>query len=193
MGLIGGAFRALFGGGRNVVAETAGIWRENSEAGAQRRADYAQAALAQYAGEFAVARKGGFDRFMDGLNRLPRPLIMLSTLALFGSAMHSPIWFAERMQGLAAVPDPLWWLAGTIVAFYFGGRFQTKGHEFRQSITEATAAIPQVVENIEALRELQHDSPGSADTGPDADAVRELTELSGNAAVDAWRTGERDG
>ena len=54
MGLIGKIFFGLFGGGRNVIAETAGVLRENSEAGAQRQAEYAQAALAQYAAEFQV-------------------------------------------------------------------------------------------------------------------------------------------
>ena len=36
--------------------------------------------------------------------------------------MIDPISFAARMEGLAYVPDPLWWLLGAIVSFYFGAR-----------------------------------------------------------------------
>lgn len=187
MGLIGRILNGLFGGGRNVVVETASVFAENVEASAQRRADYGQAALNQFGAEFQVARKGTFDRFMDGLNRLPRPLMVIATFALFSSAMFDPPWFAERMQGLALVPDPLWWLAGTIVAFYFGGRYQVKAQEFRQSLTQATAALPEVLNNISRIRALRSDSPGAADTGTDAALSEAATESHDNAAIAAWR------
>lgn len=177
----------IFGGGRNIIAETTEIFRENAEAGAQREAAYAQAALAQHASEFQHARKGQFDRFVDGLNRLPRPMMVVATFLLFASAMFDPIWFAERMQGLALVPEPLWWLAGTIVTFYFGGRFQVKSQEFQRFAAQATAAVPQVIDNITRLRTLRHDSPGIADTGKDAKLSVEVVEPSGNAALDVYR------
>ena len=187
MGLIGRIFAGLFGGGRNVVAETAEVFRVNAEANAQRQSDYAQAALAQFGTEFQVERKGRFDRFMDGLNRLPRPLMVVATFALFLSAMFDPIWFAERMQGLALVPEPLWWLAGTIVVFYFGGRHQIKAQEFRQSVAQSAAMVPQVLENISRLRILRHDSPGVADTATNTELAIASIEAGDNPAVQAWR------
>ena len=36
--------------------------------------------------------------------------------------MADPDGFARRMQALALVPEPLWWLLGAVVAFYFGAR-----------------------------------------------------------------------
>jgi hypothetical protein len=36
--------------------------------------------------------------------------------------MGDPAGFSVRMQGLALVPEPLWWLLGAIVSFYFGAR-----------------------------------------------------------------------
>ncbi|KPN64273.1 Holin of 3TMs, for gene-transfer release [Aliiroseovarius crassostreae] len=179
--------KGLFGGGRNVVAETVGVFRANTEAGAQRAANYDQAALAQYAGEFQHARKGLFDRFMDGLNRLPRPLMVIAVFTLFAMAMIDPLWFAERMQGLALVPQPLWWFAGVVVSFYFGGRYQVKSQEFHKSIAEATQRLPVVLENIKQIRELRHDSPGVANTGTDtalADAVLDEFE---NPALEDWK------
>ncbi|MGR3760908.1 holin family protein [Roseobacteraceae bacterium NS-SX3] len=191
---MGRIFGMLFGGGRNVVAETAGVFRENAEAGAQRRAEYGQAALAQFGEEFLVARKGRFDAFMDGLNRLPRPLMVVCTFLLFASAMFDPVWFAARMQGLLLVPEPLWWLAGTIVTFYFGGRIQMKSQEFHKSLTRSTALAPQVTGNIarlEALQPRSSSSPGSADTGTDGTLSLAAVESGENAAVSAWRNSAR--
>jgi len=189
MGMMGRLLTGLFGGGRNIVAETAEVFRENTEAGAQRRADYAQAALAQHAAEFQHARRGRFDRFMDALNRLPRPLMVVATFALFASAMFDPVWFAIRMQGLVLVPEPLWWLAGTIVAFYFGGRFQVKAQDARHSVAAAATMVPQVLETMSSIRALGHDSPGVADTGTDAGLSVASTKPTRNAAIDAWRAG----
>ena len=86
-----------------------------------------------------MARKGRFDRFMDGLNRLPRPFLAFGVLGLFVAALVDPVWFAARMQGIALVPEPLWWLLGVIVSFYFGARHQAKGHAFRKSLAVTLA------------------------------------------------------
>lgn len=142
MGMIGGIWAALFGGGRNVIKETAEVFRVNAEAQALRGAALQTAALDQFAQEFVVPRKGGFDRFMDGVNRLPRPALALGTLGLFVAAMADPVWFAERMTGIAVVPEPLWWLLGVIVSFYFGARHQVKGQEFQRDIARAFKAAP---------------------------------------------------
>lgn len=139
MGLIPDVLGFLFGGSRNVVAETVGVFRENAEAGAIREAQGKQQALQQFAAEFSQPRKGLFDRAIDGLNRLPRPLLAFGTIGLFVSAMVNPIWFAGRMQGIALVPEPLWWLMGAIVSFYFGARHQAKAQDFQQSVADTAA------------------------------------------------------
>lgn len=137
MGMIGHVVGTVFGGGRNVVAETAEVFRVNAEAQAQRDAEANHAALAQFAAEFRSARQGGFDRFVDGLNRLPRPLMAFGVIGLFVSAAVNPVWFSDRMVGVALVPEPLWWLLGAIVSFYFGARHQVKGQEFRRFLALA--------------------------------------------------------
>lgn len=171
-------FSMIFGGGRNVVAETAEVFRVNAEKADARGADIQRAALAQLAAEFQHERKGLFDRVIDGLNRIPRPAMALGVLALFVSAMTSPIWFSERMQGIALVPEPLWWLLGAIVSFYFGARHQAKGHEVQAGIARTLAMTPQVVGNLEALDGLRRGAttPGTAATGTDAALEVEATE-----------------
>ena len=86
------------------------------------------AALDEHGVEFQYAAPGPFDRFVNGLNRLPRPMLALGTLGLFTYAMIDPVRFAERMVGLNYVPEPLWWLLAAIVGFYFGAR---EAHYFR--------------------------------------------------------------
>lgn len=100
----------------------------------------------QFGEEFALAPQGWFDRVVNGVNRLPRPLLALGTLGLFGYAMAAPEDFGARMQGLGHMPEPLWWLLGAVVAFYFG----TNEVRFRrlQTATEEGADNP-------ALRQWQ--------------------------------------
>lgn len=182
MGLIERLFTMIFGGGRNVVRETAEVFRENAEASAARETQLQTATLTQHGQEFNHPQKGGFDQFMDGINRLPRPLLAFGTLGLFVTAMVDPIWFATRMQGLALVPEPLWWLLGAIVSFYFGSRHQFKGQEFQRSITETMLRVPQVVENIRTLNAL---SPSVADHNLGRLSIK----TDGNAALSEWSGG----
>lgn len=85
-------------------------------------AEAQMAALRQLGEEYQHPALSGFDRVLNALNRLPRPCLAFGTLGLFIYAMVDPPGFALRMAGLNAVPEPLWWLLGAIVAFYFGAR-----------------------------------------------------------------------
>ncbi|MEL6595562.1 MAG: holin family protein [Pseudomonadota bacterium] len=185
MGLIDRLFGLVFGSG-NVVRETAEVFRENAENAAQRGADLRAAAMTQFGAEFAVARKGRFDRFVDGLNRLPRPALAFGTLGLFVAAMIDPVWFAARMTGLALVPEPLWWLLGAIVSFYFGARHQVKSHQFQRSIATTLARVPDVIETQRELAIRTDRSPGVAATGPDAPVALAALSPTRNAAVEQW-------
>jgi len=177
MGIIEAIFAGLFGSGRNVVRETAEIFRVNAEAEAGRSSAFSQAALKQFAAEFRHPRKGWFDRFVDALNRVPRPAMALGVLGLMISAMVDPIWFASRMQGIALVPEPLWWLLGAIVSFYFGARHQAKGQEFQRSVAATMAVAPDVTRNLGALQAL---SAGASHTPRETD----------NPALRDWRAAD---
>lgn len=193
MGLIEKLLGLVFGSDRNVVAETAEVFLENTEAGAVRSAALQTGALVQHGQEFSRNGKGWFDRFMDGVNRLPRPALALGTLALFIAAMVDPLWFGARMQGLALVPEPLWWLLGAIVSFYFGARHQNKSQEFQRSLAETMSRVPQVVENIQTMRRLRGElTPGEAadDSTEMALELSTTTNDEDNPAVADWRAGK---
>jgi hypothetical protein len=97
------------------------------------------AALDEHGAEFKYARPGWFDNFVNGLNRMPRPMLALGTLGLFAYAMVDPVAFSQRMIGLGYVPEPLWWLLGAIVSFYFGAR---EAHYFRVRGAKKTTMAP---------------------------------------------------
>lgn len=179
--------RALFGGGANVVRETAEVFRVNAEAADQRSVETQRAAMEQMAGEFRMENRGPFDRLIDGLNRIPRPAMALGTIGLLVAAMVDPLWFGERMAGLALVPEPLWWLLGAIVSFYFGARHQAKGQDFQRSIASTLARAPQVAESFQTLRALSPTSPGVADSRSDVEVALTALSPTTNPALAEWR------
>lgn len=187
MGLIERVVSLVFGGGAVGLRDTVEVFRENAERSAQREHAAQAAALGQFAAEFEHPRKSFFDQLIDALNRVPRPAMALGTLGLFVAAMVDPIWFASRMEGIALVPEPLWWLLGAIVSFYFGARHQLKGQEFQRSLVQSAAAA----RSLAARRETAEDSPPDTNghaTSPDtSDPQPIIVERSDNAALDDWR------
>lgn len=174
MGLIG----TLFGNPQTVQAVAGGVAQvaevftpsatRKMELSAQAQSD----ALAQLGAEYQIAPQGWFDRFVNGLNRLPRPMLAFGTIGLFAYAMLDPLAFAKRMVGLNAVPEPLWWLLGAVVAFYFGARetyyFRNRAVAVPAASTPPTAAI-----------DPPETPPQPTVTEGDAD----------NAALSDWRSG----
>lgn len=112
----------------NAATGVAEVFRENTTRRMELDEEAYARAMAQLTGEFASQPRGWFDGLMNGMNRMPRPLLTLGTIALFAYAMIEPAGFGLRMQNLNLVPEPLWWLLGAIISFYFGAR---EAHYFR--------------------------------------------------------------
>lgn len=136
-------------------------------------AEAQMAALNQLGQEYQVPALGWFDRWVNGLNRLPRPCLAFGTIGLFVFAMYDPQGFAARMVGLNAVPEPLWWLLGAVVAFYFGAR---ETYYFRNRPGGA-APIPS--------------DPPPALADPDASEIKVEIKAEDNAALRDWQATDR--
>jgi hypothetical protein len=99
-----------------------------------------------------------FDLAMDGVNRLPRPMLAFATLGFFSFAMIDPARFAERMVGLREVPEPLWWLLAAVVGFYFGAR---EAHYLRARAPASKArpatTVPEANPALDAWRDTRPD------------------------------------
>ena len=183
-------FRTLFGGDRNVVTEVAGVFAENQENKAVRAADSRTAAQMQYAQEFRAWDRSWFDRLIDGINRLPRPILAFATIWFFYLAMEDPSWFMSRMVALSAVPTEMWYLLGLVMTFYFGGRFQVKSQDFHKSVNVAVSQLPQIMETIDQLQkkeEPKEDTQGSADLQDAIEDGVEAEDYDDNPALQDWR------
>ncbi|AHM05202.1 Methionine synthase I, cobalamin-binding protein domain protein [Roseibacterium elongatum DSM 19469] len=161
MGMIRQALQAgrTVGAVGDAVEGVSEVFVENATRRMELTAEARAAALRAASAEFEHAGVGRFDRAINGLNRLPRPLLALGTMGLFVYAMADPLGFSARMRGLSEVPDPLWWLLGAIVSFYFGAR---ELHYFRGPL-----------------------GPGSVRAGRGASGPQDGA--SDNAALSAWR------
>ena len=123
----------------NAAANVTEIFRENATRRMELDEEAYGHAITQLSAEFGAARRGWFDDIMNGMNRLPRPLLTLGTIGMFVYAMVEPVGFSHRMAGLQTVPEPLWWLLGAIVSFYFGAR---EAHYFRARPATPPQASP---------------------------------------------------
>jgi len=122
MGLISG-----LGLGRSAIPALGGVSRDLARTLAPELAR----GLAEAVNRLPVPETGalppprpgsGYDRLIDALNRLPRPLMAFGSQALVLYALIDPQGFAARMAGLDAMPEALWWLLGAVITAYFGAR-----------------------------------------------------------------------
>ncbi|MEM8951138.1 MAG: 3TM-type holin [Pseudomonadota bacterium] len=144
------------------------------------------ASLEQFAAEFKSKRTStGWDSFVDGLNRLPRPLITLGILGLFILAPADPIRFLEIARAYQIMPEGFWALLSIIIAFYFGGRMQVT----RQQMTIAGGALDaakEIVRVRKAFRGLvEEDEPASERVYQEALTTAEPDKRA-NRVVAAW-------
>lgn len=119
-GIAGGAAGGILGGANEIIKTVAG-----DKAAAEEFLHEEYQTLQQgYQAEFTASRanRTKWDSFVDGLNRLPRPMMTFGCIGLFVWAAVDPPNFTASMVGLQAVPEVMWWILWTIVAFWFGSR-----------------------------------------------------------------------
>lgn len=136
----------------NAEKEAARIHTERLELSKQDLAS-----LQQFANEFRSKRTStAWDSFVDGLNRLPRPLITLGILGLFVLAPADPIRFFEIARAYQIMPDGFWALLSIIIAFYFGGRMQVTRQQMKIA-GGALDAAKDIVKVRKAFRALEEE------------------------------------
>jgi len=155
----------LLGGGllngANKLVET--IWG-SAENDATRAARRRGRATRQFAAEFRrLETRTAWDAFVDGLNRLPRPTLVILVLGYFVLAYADPTEFQILNTALEGVPKPAWYLLGAIVTFYFGARELDKGRKTKLALSDQQFAEQQ--QRIAGLR----DRPSAGDDGANED------------------------
>lgn len=165
------------------ISSAAGVASRVAQALAARKgaapARDAAGGLARIEAEFA---RGGFDGLVNALNRLPRPLLMLGAVAVGGYAMLDPEGFAARVEAMAGMPEPLWWLSGAMLGLHFVGR---EGHYWRNRLRgaggeqAATPASGGAVESADA-------GPVAPEAAPRPPAAVPQDGFADNAALRDW-------
>ncbi len=159
---------------------------------------------AAVAAEGTAPRGAAYDRIVDGLNRLPRPLMVLGSMALFGYGVADPAGFARRMAGLHQMPEQMWWLLGAVVSLFFGAR---EAHHFRlkkamevlfpdDPATENAATEPKKAGAENPIAATSFPSPApvapepaappSASAGGSAPALPSAASVADNPALAEW-------
>lgn len=164
------------------------VFKPNAEQTAQRghaeRMALTQqdlASLQQFASEFhARQNRTAWDSFIDGLNRLPRPLITLGIIAFFVIAPLDPTRFLQIATAYEMMPEGFWALLSIIIAFYFGGRLQIKNQDM--AVKNGTLAAARQI--AAARREL---SALDQDDEPPLAGHRSQPGTAPNRVVQAWQ------
>lgn len=189
MGLITQLVAALFGRDGNTVKEIAEVFRVNAEAADERGNTLDHAALQQFAAEF-VARnqRTWWDSLIDGLNRLPRPLLTLGVFWVLVWTVVDPVMMAEVFTAWSLIPEYAWALIALVVTFFFGGRQQVKDLSFKRDVGQVMAQAQSVLGQRRALRALDDPAPESG--APDQPQPPRPG-ASANPALDAWMASRR--
>lgn len=117
----------LFGGGVSAVVDSASglvktVWGDRAAKDAAQTEEY-HAALSQFAAEFvARQQRTWWDSFVDGINRLPRPMLVFGVMLSFIWPYIDPVGYIDYIRTLGLIPDPIWYICYAIVGFYFTSR-----------------------------------------------------------------------
>ncbi|WP_425099156.1 3TM-type holin [Tropicibacter sp. S64] len=173
---------SLFGGNRNVVREVAEVFKVNAEAADARGNSLDSAALEQFAAEFAArANRTWWDSLVDGLNRLPRPIMALWAIWVLAWTPVNPAFMSEVFAAWAIIPNVVWGVILTIVTFFFGGRNQVKDIDFQREVIGQVATTQAVIARRAELREIAE----TPETIPDPEPMDD-GDPDANAALDAF-------
>ena len=120
----------------------------NVEKDNQRRFELDKASINQFAKEF-TDNKNWFDSLINGVNRLPRPLFALTACAIYMAYNSSPFVLLARgdisylifIELIQKIFNDQVWLLGSIIAFYFGGRFLEKQGKIKAGV-DLTKHVP---------------------------------------------------
>lgn len=145
-----------------------------------------QETIQQFAAEFhARSSRTWWDSFIDGLNRLPRPLLTLAVIGFFILAPLDPERFLLVAKAYEVIPTGYWGLLSVIVGFYFGGRMQLKQAEMKLSSDHVKAA-KELVNMRQAFKESRDIENQKTDMDYD-NAIKNGVKKPANPVIKAWQ------
>lgn len=152
--MFGFILKLLGGGIVEKVLDKAGNLFGNKEKRDEAKADQDTEIIKGFVAENMQVRENRtwWDSFVDGLNRLPRPLGWAMTVGLLAWPLFDVIGFASAMNAYALVPEWVVALVISVWAFYFTGRLLTKDLKMGGPSKKAVDQVLAAQADIEALR-----------------------------------------
>ena len=168
--------KRLFTGGVTGVLEAGNgivktIWGSKQERDAGDQAEQMSVQAAFAAQMMPRDNRTWWDSLIDGINRLPRPVMTFGIVGLFWYCLYAPAQFAAAMTGLALMPSGGWALMATVVAFWFGGKYL---RDFRAPKPMTPAEVKAIIEAIAKMKEL--DNPVEEDK-PEEEKEKKETDV----------------
>jgi len=169
--------------GRTVV-NVKSAWSGNQRERDQQHSSQFMAGMQSYSSEFSPRNnRSRWDSFWNGINRMPRPLIVITVFSYFGLAYFNPTEFQILNIALSGVPDQMWWVMSSVVGFYFVAREFHKNREKSMALSDRDFQVQQT--RIAKLR--------GEDMVVDNEFDGTTVEKSGytNPSVEDWKNGGR--
>lgn len=178
----------IFTGGKEVAE----VFVENRENRSQRTHEQEmadierdRASLEQFSSEFHNrTSRTWWDSLVDGLNRLPRPLLTIAVLSFFVLAPIDPERFLIIAKSFELMPPGYWALLSVIIGFYFGGRMQLKSQDMTIR-KDAVAAARDLIAMKKEFRQLLDEDESVESKIFDTAVMRSDTRVD-NKVVEAW-------
>lgn len=98
---------------------------------------------------YKVKNRTWWDGFVDGINRLPRPLFSFMVAGMFLWAVFDPARFSVSMRAIDTIPQSLWGIVALVLGFFFGGRLITSDIAKNGAVKRDRAAAQQYFDERE--------------------------------------------
>ncbi|MBP7338686.1 3TM-type holin [Niveispirillum sp.] len=151
--MLGRMVQAMIGVGAQAVAAAVTPFVGDKLQDEASRHGEMLARFQQFGAEFADRQnRTGWDSFIDGLNRLPRPAMALGVIGIFVWASADPAGFAVAAQAWSLIPEEMWIVLGAIIAFFFGDRTLLSARRGKAPTAEHVGAVLAARARLEKLR-----------------------------------------
>ncbi len=146
----------------NTVVNVKGAFTGNRQEQDEQQSKQFMMGLQAYSAEFAPRKnRSWWDSLWDGLNRMPRPLIVLAIFWYFSLAYREPDEFQVLNIALDTVPERMWYIMSAVVSFYFVAREFHKNRETKMALSDQE--FEKVQKRIATIRDKDEELPPKMD------------------------------
>ena len=149
----------LGGGVAKPIRDIAGTFIAPKDVRQENEYSYKLKVLEQFQA-YTTSEKGSwFERFVGGLNALPRPILAIGTIYLIGYSVVDPGKATAAYLSLQNIPTELWAMLGIVVSFYMGGRLQIKSLNAKEkaqrleNMEKTSNLIMDMIDRLDAKQE----------------------------------------